>query len=184
MTTMADAPAVPTACPGEDRVETTAERYDRNWAELLQELRVLQTGTQILTGFLLALAFQSGFGLLQESQRVFYLVLVVLSAVSAVMALAPVSLHRFLFRHHAKGQLVDFGHASLIAALATVSLLLVGVVAFVFDVVVSRAAGWIAGGGLTILVIVAWLVVPLLVRRGGEPRAGVDAGAAQGRSNS
>lgn len=151
------------------RAETPAERYDRNWLELLQELRVLQTGTQILTGFLLAIAFQSGFDKLDEAQRVFYLVLVVLSAISAVMALAPVSLHRFLFRQHAKARLVAFGHGALIGALAIVSLLLVGVVGFVFDVVVSTAAGWIAGSALGILVIAAWFIVPWVVRRESEP---------------
>ena len=48
------------------RDETPTERYDRNWIELLQELRVLQTGTQILTGFLLALAFQPAFADLDD----------------------------------------------------------------------------------------------------------------------
>ncbi|MDQ6642420.1 MAG: DUF6328 family protein, partial [Actinomycetota bacterium] len=32
------------------RNETEAEKYDRNWIELLQELRVTQTGVQILAG--------------------------------------------------------------------------------------------------------------------------------------
>ena len=51
------------------RPETPAQRADRNWNEILQELRVLQTGTQILTGFLLALAFQPSFADLDGGQR-------------------------------------------------------------------------------------------------------------------
>ena len=43
------------------RDESVNERMDRNWNEILQELRVTQTGTQILTGFLLAIAFQPKF---------------------------------------------------------------------------------------------------------------------------
>ena len=39
------------------RNETATERLDRNWASLLQELRVVQTGVQLLTGFLLTLPF-------------------------------------------------------------------------------------------------------------------------------
>ncbi|TPX04580.1 sodium:proton antiporter, partial [Schumannella luteola] len=35
--------------PGDGRDETEAERLDRNWNEILQETRVVQTGTQILT---------------------------------------------------------------------------------------------------------------------------------------
>src|SRR3954470_8048712 len=80
------------------RDETPAERADRNWIEVLQELRVIQTGTQILTGFLLALAFQPTFADLTDGQTAFYLTLVVLSALSAIIALAPVALHRTLFR--------------------------------------------------------------------------------------
>ena len=67
----------------------------------------------------------------------FYLTLVVLSALSSIVALAPVALHRFLFQRRAKPMVVAYGHAALITALVTVSLLLVGVVAFVFDVVVG-----------------------------------------------
>ncbi len=152
------------------RHETPSQRYDRNWIEVLQELRVLQTGTQILTGFLLALAFQPAFADLDEGQRAFYLFLVVASALSAIIALAPVALHRFLFRRREKGLIVTYGHAALITALATVSILLVGVVAFVFDVVLDRGAAQIAGLSLGALIVVLWVVVPLIWRtRGEEP---------------
>ncbi|WP_251450252.1 DUF6328 family protein [Microbacterium sp. Marseille-Q6648] len=150
--------------PAKGRDETPEERADRNWSEVLQELRVLQTGTQILTGFLLALAFQPAFSDLNDSQRFVYLVLVVLSALSAVIALAPVALHRVLFRQRAKLQVVAYGHAALMTALLTVSLLLVGVVAFVFDVVVGDAAAWTALGALAVVIVIAWIVAPYVVR--------------------
>jgi hypothetical protein len=148
----------------DDRDETDAERADRNWSEVLQELRVLQTGTQILTGFLLALAFQPAFEDLTGGQRAFYLVLVVLSALSAIIALAPVALHRVLFRQGAKALVVRFGHVGLLTALTIVALLLAGVVAFVFDVVVGTGAATIAASALVFLIIVLWLVAPALVR--------------------
>src|SRR5690606_31603274 len=58
------------------RPETPEQRSDRNWNELLQELRVMQTGVQILTGFLLILPFQSRFADLDDYQRTVYLTLV------------------------------------------------------------------------------------------------------------
>jgi hypothetical protein len=146
------------------RDETPAERADRNWNEVLQELRVLQTGTQILTGFLLALAFQPAFADLDPHQRVFYLALVVLSAISAIVALAPVALHRLVFRRQAKTAVVRYGHGALLCALLTVSLLLAGVVAFVFDVIVGADAAGVAGGALGALILVLWIVVPLRIR--------------------
>ena len=72
------------------RDETRNERADRNWEELLQELRVMQTGTQILTGFLLAVAFTPRFEDMDEFQRDVYVVLVGLAAVATILALAPV----------------------------------------------------------------------------------------------
>ncbi|GEP46703.1 hypothetical protein MSA03_02110 [Microbacterium saccharophilum] len=146
------------------RAETPNERADRNWNDVLQELRVLQTGTQIITGFLLALAFQPAFADLTAGQRTFYLTLVVGSALSAIVALAPVALHRFLFRHRAKQTVVAYGHAALMTALLTVSLLLVGVVAFIFEVVVGDAASWTAGIVLGVIIAVLWVAIPLVLR--------------------
>jgi len=154
--------------PLDDRVdgrdETREERADRNWNEVLQELRVLQTGTQILTGFLLALAFQPAFSELSDGQRAVYLGLVVLSALSSIVALAPVALHRVLFQQRAKPAVVRYGHAALITALLTVSVLLVGVVAFVFDVVLGGAAGLWALIPLALVILVLWFVVPAIMR--------------------
>lgn len=146
------------------RDESPTERADRNWNEVLQELRVMQTGTQILTGFLLALAFQPAFADLDPAQRAIYLALVVLSALSSIIALAPVALHRMLFRQRAKTQVVAYGHAALITALVTVSVLLVGVVGFLFDVVVSAGAAVTAVVALALVILVLWIVAPLALR--------------------
>lgn len=158
------------------RDETPVERYDRNWNEALQELRVLQTGTQIITGFLLALAFQPAFADLTDGQRSFYLVLVVLAALSGIFALAPVALHRAVFRRNAKRVVVAYGHIGLLASLITVSLLLIGVVAFVFDVVVGFGASWVAGAALATVLVVLWVVLPVVLRvrsRGVHARSAV-----------
>ncbi|WJL95912.1 DUF6328 family protein [Microbacterium sp. ET2] len=154
------------------RDESPTQRADRNWNEALQELRVLQTGTQILTGFLLALAFQPSFADLSGPQRGFYLLLVVLSALSAIIALAPVALHRVLFAQGLKATVVRFGHGALLTALTIVALLLSGVVAFVFDVVLGTAWAAVAAAGLVLLVIVLWVVVPAVIRL--RHRAAVD----------
>lgn len=146
------------------RDESPAERADRNWSEVLQELRVMQTGTQILTGFLLALAFQPAFAELDARQRGVYLTLVVLSALSSIIALAPVALHRMLFRQRAKQHVVAYGHAALVTALITVSVLLIGVVGFLFDVVVDVDAGVLAAVMLALVIVILWVAAPLILR--------------------
>ena len=150
------------------RPESAAQRADRNWADVLQELRVLQTGTQILTGFLLALAFQPAFADLSRPQRIGYLLLVGLSALTAILALAPVALHRAVFHRGVKPIVVRYGHRALIAALSAVALLLAGVVAFVFDVVVGVEAAVIAVVVLVAVILVLWVVGPAVLRRIGD----------------
>ena len=80
------------------RSETETERLDRNWGDLLQELRVVQTGVQLLTGLLLTVPFQARFGDLTDFQRVIYLATVSVSVTSTALLIAPVALHRLLFR--------------------------------------------------------------------------------------
>src|SRR5690349_24762463 len=95
--------------PTDERGETEAERLDRNWEDILQELRVTLTGTQVMTGFLLALAFQQRFTDLTPLQLDLYLVLVALAALSTALGMAPVILHRTFFRQKKKDHVVMLG---------------------------------------------------------------------------
>jgi lysylphosphatidylglycerol synthetase-like protein (DUF2156 family) len=150
--------------PTDGRDESAVERLDRNWNDTLQELRVTQTGTQIITGFLLTLAYQNRFTDLDRDQVIIYLVLVVLAAASTILGLAPVSLHRTLFRKKAKAELVSTAHRLLLVTLGVLGLVVAGVVLLIFDVVVSTAAGFIAGGATRLAIIAIWVVIPQSAR--------------------
>ena len=146
------------------RHETPIERLDRNWDSLLQELRVTQTGTQIFAGFLLAVAFQTRFTELDQYQITVYLVLVSAAGLTTALGIGPVSLHRMLFRRHAMAQIVKIGSILVRASLAGVAVVLTGTVLLVFDVVLGRAAGIIAGAAVLVATLFIWLIVPRLVR--------------------
>jgi hypothetical protein len=149
---------------GDGRDESPNQRLDRNWIEILQELRVTQTGTQILTGFLLAIAFQPAFDSLEEYQRRVYVGLVVVSVLTTAFGLAPVSLHRGLFRHREKRVVVRAGHLILQLVLLGVGLVLTGTLLLVVDVVLGLTAGLVAAGVLA-LVLAAIALLPLLLER-------------------
>jgi hypothetical protein len=140
--------------------ETDAEVADRHWAEILQELRVAQTGTQILTGFLLTLSFQQRFSALSELQRDVYLGLVVAAALTTVLALAPVSLHRLLFRKGVKERMVRIGDVILRLTLAGVATVLVGTVFLIFSVVASWPSAIVASVATLVVVLGLWIVLP------------------------
>ncbi|HEX4057965.1 MAG TPA: DUF6328 family protein [Galbitalea sp.] len=144
---------------GDGRHETADERSDRNWTDILQELRVTQTGSQIFSAFLLTLAFQQRFGRLAPYELDIYGVLVVLAACSTILGLSVVSLHRTQFHHHDKPQLVSMANRLLSASVWIVAVLTAGVVLFIFDFVFGIAAGIIAG--LVALALIAWLLVVL-----------------------
>jgi hypothetical protein len=150
--------------PPAARNETPLERLDRHWNELLQEVRVVQTGVQLLTGFLLTLPFQQRFTTLGDPERVVYLVAVALSAASTGALIAPVALHRSLFRRGARPQLIDGAQRSAVAGLGMLALAVTAVVGLIFDVVVSRTAGVIAGGLTLVMFGSLWFVIPLMIR--------------------
>ena len=142
------------------RDETAQERADRKWGDLLQELRVMQTGVQLLAGFLLTLPFQERFEELDEFQRDFYLVLVVLAGVTTALVLAPVAAHRTLSGRQVKERLVSTAGRMASLALGAVSLLVVGITTFIFDVVVDRSWAVVVGGAMALVLIALLVVLP------------------------
>jgi hypothetical protein len=153
------------ADPDDGRTETHNERADRNWTELLQELRVTQTGTQILTGFLLTIPFQQRFGELDAYQKDLYLVLVVLAVLATALFVAPVSLHRVLFGRRLKPELVSAGGTFARAGLVVLALVMAGSAMLIFDVVLSRDAGRAVGIASLVLLFTSWWLVPRLIAR-------------------
>ena len=148
------------ADPDDGRRETAAQRADRNWGEILQELRVIQTGTQLISGFLLTVAFQPRFGSLDAVDRTIYGVLVGLAAASTILGLAIVGLHRARFRHHDKPRLVTVANVMLRVMIAAVAALSVGVVLLIFDTVFGRPAGIVAGSVAAAAVVVLLVIFP------------------------
>lgn len=151
------------------RSETEAQRLDRNWISLLQELRVVQTGVQLLTGFLLTLPFQPRFDRLSTTMRVVYLATVGCSVAATVLLEAPVGMHRLLFRRHRTQYLVSAAHRFAYAGLLLMGLALTGVTVIIFGAVAGAATGAIAGACAIVAQLGFWVVLPLWARHGAPP---------------
>lgn len=147
--------------PQYDRDESEAQRLDRNYAELLQELRVAQAGVQILFAFLLTIAFQQRFAGLSSAQRALYVTTLVLAAVSALLFIAPVAIHRIFFRQQLKDELVTFTGRVAAAGLVFLALAMLGSVLLIVDVVSGAVEAWILTGGLAVLFASIWYLIPL-----------------------
>ena len=148
----------------QERNETPTERLDRNWNDLLQELRVVQTGVQLLTGFLLTLPFQQKFPSLGDRERAVYMAAVSASIVATGFLQAPVSVHRALFRRHRRKETVALAHRLAIVGIFFLACAVVSVTTLIFDVLLGWAEGLVFGGVAAAMLVTLWLAVPWSVR--------------------
>ncbi|MFW3172242.1 DUF6328 family protein [Geodermatophilus sp. CPCC 206100] len=147
------------------RGQTPEEVLDRNLAELLQEVRVVITGVQVLFAFLLTMAFTARFDELGAFGTTVYTVTLLSTASATLLLIAPVSFHRTLFRQQRKAQLVAFADGALMIGLALLFLGVSSAVLLVLDVVLGRGPA-VAGCGFVVLLgAVSWYVLPLRQRR-------------------
>lgn len=144
--------------------ETEPQRLDRNWGELLQELRVAQTAVQILTAFLLTAPFSAAFDELTQTQRIVYVVVLQCSMTSAILLLTPVALHRQLFRRGRRPWLVETANHLARAGLVLFGAANTGAVWLVVDIVLGGWTAWVLAASTGVLMLTLWLAVPLGLR--------------------
>lgn len=149
---------------GGGRDETEAERLDREYGELLQEIRVLQAGVQILFAFLLTLAFASGFAKVTAFERDVYVGTLIAAVLAAAFIIGPVPFHRVVFRRGMKADLIKATMRYVTAGLICLLVAMIGAVLLVLDVLVSRVVALSVTGAITVVFVVLWLVVPYLAR--------------------
>ena|SRR5436305_10303027 len=142
------------------REEPDAQRLDRNYAELLQELRVVLTGVQILFAFLLTIAFQQRFMSLGAAERFVYLVALFSSACASVLLTAPAAVHRILFRHNVKDEIVEVTARLVKAGMVFLAVGMVTGLGFVVAYVAGAVAALALTGVLSVLVALTWLIGP------------------------
>ncbi|MGW2561552.1 DUF6328 family protein [Streptomyces sp. NPDC001514] len=163
------------------RRETELERADRNFAELLQELRVIQTGVQILFAFLLTLAFTARFPTLDSFQRGTYVTTLLFAVAAAALFTAPAAVHRGLFRRGAKEEIVQVSSRLAAVGLAVLALALSSAMLLVVDVVHGTPEGIMAAAVTLIICTGLWAVLPWVMRRRLSGREERSPGSGRGR---
>ena len=144
--------------------ETEEQRLDRNYNELLQEMRVLQAGMQILFAFLLSLAFQQRFVEVDTFQRNVYLSTLVCAALATACIMGPVPFHRLVFRRGMKDDLIQATTRYVGAGLTLLFFCICGAMLLVLDFLVSRALALTVTAVLAVVFFVLWVVLPIRAR--------------------
>jgi hypothetical protein len=114
--------------------EDEGQRLDRELIELLNELRVVMPGVQVLFGFLLTVPFQQNFAKIDAFQRDVYFATLLLTAASAACLMAPSALHRLTFRAGQKPYLIRFGTRQTIIGMALLALAMNGTLLLLTDI--------------------------------------------------
>lgn len=164
------------------RDENEAEQLDRHWLELLQELRVAQTGIQILFAFLLVIAFSLPFQEAGDFSHIVFAVTLVLTAMAAGLLIAPVSVHRMVYRRRLRPELVRTAARMAVGGLVLMLGSVAGGLLLALDVVLPRQGAIAVVVGVMVWFSVFWYVVPIELRRKGPAvRASSDENAASNR---
>ncbi len=117
--------------------ETKKEQLEREHGELLEELRSLIPGAEVLFGFLLAIRFTGQFAELTSLQKYVYYATLLSTAVALVMLLAPAAYHRIRFREGDKEMMLRKGNREAIVGTAAIAMAFTGVLFLVTDLVFS-----------------------------------------------
>ena len=146
----------------EHRDEPRLPRADRNFLELLQELRVVFTGVQILFGFLLTATFSDRFESLDRLQLATFVTTLLCAVGSSVFLVAPVAAHRIAFQRGRKPELVRWGHAMALTGLAFLGLTITSGLALVLDLAIGRVPAFVVAGVTLLGMVLLWGTVPLV----------------------
>jgi Family of unknown function (DUF6328) len=133
-------------------------------AELLQEVRVAQTGTQILFAFLLGVPFTQRFADVTSFQRTVYFATLLAAAVASAFLIAPSAYHRILFQQREKPFVIRASNVLILVGLSFVALAMSGVILLISDLLYSERTTAIVTAAIAGLFVVLWYVVPLMRR--------------------
>jgi|SRR4051812_39010509 len=150
---------------GENDGEDDKERTERQLIELLNELRVVIPGVQVLFAFLLTIPFNQRFGRVDQFQETVYFATMLLAALSAALFLAPSAYHRLLFHQRDREHIIEVANRFAIAGLFVLSFAVTGAVLLVTDFIYnSKALVAATGIGMFLVLAVLWAVLPLMRR--------------------
>jgi uncharacterized protein DUF6328 len=155
-----------------ERNETPAERVDRNFNELLGELRIALPGVQVLFAFLLTVPFAQGFTNLSGFERGIYFAVLLLTALASAFLIAPTAYHRLLFRRGRKLEILFFANRAAVLGLGALALAMSGAILLITHFLFGAAAAIPVGCASLLLFGSLWYLLPLARGRDGEQSRG------------
>jgi hypothetical protein len=146
------------------RGESPLKRVDRAYTEILQELRVAQTGVQILLAFLFTLAFTNRFASITSFQRDVYVATLLLGSSAIALLIAPAAFHRMIYRRRLKAHLVRAAHRMALAGLLLLLATMGSALLLILDIVIGMHPAMLLTGAALGWFVTWWFVLPTWTR--------------------
>ena len=144
-----------------DKQEDGEERLDRELIELLNELRVVLPGVQVLFAFMLTVPFTNRFANITNGQRQVFFASFLLTTAATALLIAPSAYHRIRWRQKDKEQMLKTANRLSIAGLVLLTFALVGVVYLVTDLLFHPAAAVTVTAAVGVFFAWFWYGLPL-----------------------
>jgi amino acid transporter len=142
--------------------ESTGERLDRELMELLQELRVVLPGVQVLLAFLLVAPFQPRFAQLPGSLRNAFFASVACATLATALLIAPSAHHRLRWRARDKERLLRIGNQMALWGTVFLAAAIVLAVYVVTNVLYVSQLALLTAGVAVVVFGWIWYGLPLI----------------------
>jgi hypothetical protein len=142
-----------------------SDASDPDLNDLLQELRILLQGAQVLTAFLTIVPFSEGFGRLDQFERLVFLITFVSSLAGLIFISAPAAQHRLERPLKDRERFKQYATRMTLVGLGAISVALVLATQLVSNEVVGFTPSIVTSIVVAVLIGVFWWLVPVLSRR-------------------
>ena len=144
--------------------ESEQERRARELIELLQELRIVLPGVQVLFAFLLTVPFSARFASVSSLQQAVFFGTLVCTAISAALLIAPSAHHRLLWRQQAREHRLRVANRLAIAGMILLVPGMVGAIFVITDILFGSTAAAVGTAIITAFFLYVWFVIPMRYR--------------------
>jgi magnesium-transporting ATPase (P-type) len=145
--------------------EDQPARLNREFAEILYEVRTVILGVQVFFAFLVRVPFSQGFSSISTSQEYVFYATLVCTTLSAALLMAPAPHHRLLWRQHHKEERIELANRLIVAGLSFLALSMVGSVFLITELVFGGVVAVVSTVGVGLVFLWLWYGQPLLRMR-------------------
>jgi hypothetical protein len=146
--------------------------HSKEFNTLLEELRVLLPGVEVIFAFLLTVPFTERFTELSGTQRNAYFVAFLAATLASILLTAPSVYHRLRWREVDKESALRTGNVFAICGITVLAVAIGAAVFLVADVLFASRAAALLTGAVSVVILGLWYLLPLTLRLCGSGTRG------------